>query len=175
MKVIFYIIILSAILFSQSADNFVISVRVNYIAIELLHLDGAPYVAYTTAELEPGDTASVDSVDGIWIHNQSNINIGLVAWAFDDSAYIHDDSLLWKLDTIAGRDTFAVGISLYNTSTAPDVHDAQWLTNESSIIALDIVPGMDKYGYFYFVAPTDSVKYLEPQHRTKITIGAFPE
>ena len=175
-NVFIYIGIITAILFAQSAeDNFTVNVRVEFISIELLDLGGAPYILYTTAELDPGDTASQDSIDGVWIRNQSNINVGLLAWAYDDSSYIPSDSMLWVIDTISGDDTCAVGIAMYNSAKSPSIFDVHWLTETQSVITSAILPDNDKYGYIYFVAPTDSVTYSEPHHRIKITIGAFPE
>lgn len=172
-KALIYISILIAFSFAQ--DNFAINVSVEFMAIELLNLNGMPYILYSTATLEPGDTAVCDSADGIWLNNQSNIPVGFIARAYDDTTFILMDTLIWVIDTIVGTDTCATGLALYSVSKSPAVSDVQWLDENFKVIASGLSPGEDKYGYIFFIAPTDSVKYAEPQHRLKMVIAIYPE
>ncbi len=167
-------IILLMVSLCWAGDNFAINVLVEYIGIELRHLSGIPYTEYHTIELEPGDTAIADSSEGIWIDNQSNIAIGLAAMAYDDTVLLPLEEPCWDIEPISGIDTCAVGIALYSESRPPVFAAVQWLNEEFSVIEPSIMPDVDKFGYIFFVAPTDPIRYLEPMHRIKLVIVAYP-
>ncbi len=174
-KIFIHIAVLLSLLFASGSGNFALKVGVEFISIRLLNLSGGTYSSYTTTVLDPGDTAVCDSASGMWIDNQSNIPVGLVAWAYDDTVFVGTDSLLWKLEAFSGVDTCAIGIATYDAPSNPNIADVHWLGINMSIIESGLIPGEDCYGYIFFIAPTDTVKYCEPQHRIKMVIGVFPE
>jgi len=172
-RILIYISILGAFISAQEA-HFNIHVSVEFISLELKHLDGFLYTVYMTDTLDPGDTTVCDSIDGVWIDNQSNIPVGIIVWAFDDSGFCAPDSI-WRVDSLPGNDTCCVGISLYSSSRPPDIASALWLDEISQIIETPLIPGEDRYGYIYFVAPTNPADYGERQHRIMTIIGLAPE
>ena len=181
MKISIYIGILVAFVCAQPGepynpeDNFDISINVEYMGIQLRTLDGLTYTSYITDTLFPGDTTVCDSVDGIWLDNQSNIPVGFIARAYDDSVFLPSDSMAWVLSTRSGIDTCALGIVLYAISRSPNMSGVQWLRPNPAVIYSGLGPGEDRFGYIYLIAPNDTIAYGEPRHRLKIIIGVYPE
>jgi len=85
-RIIIYILVIFVSIFAQGA-TFDIQVSVEFISLNLYHLDSSPYTMIITDTLDIGDTTSCDSAGGIWIDNQSNIAVNLVSWAYDDSLF----------------------------------------------------------------------------------------
>jgi len=170
-----YIAIMAAIVSAQGSEaSFNIQVSVEFISLELKHLNSIPYTMYMTDTLDPGDTTVCDSVDGVWIDNQSNVPVGIIAWAFDDSGFCAPETI-WNVNLLPGYDTCCVGISLYSTSRSPDIGTVLWLDELMQTLETPLIPGDDRYGYIYFVAPTDPTDYGERQHRIMTIIGLVPE
>jgi len=145
------------------------------LGIELLTLEGEPYLAFSTDILDAGETTSCDSAEGVWVHNVSDIPAGLLACAYDDTAYIPADSMLWGISPIPGIDICAVGFVLYPVSCWPDIMSAHWLAPNYSSVETGLIAGEDRYGYVFFKAPTDTSRYGEPQHRIKMLIKIIAE
>jgi len=162
-----------SILLAQEA-NFVIQVNVEFVGMELKQLDGSEYAVWITDTLNPGDTAGMDSAGGIWIDNQSNVGVNVFALAHDDTVFCAPNSP-WDVDFPAGEDTCAVGLAEYSAPRTPSISDAVWLDETIAGIETGIAPGEDRFGYIYFVAPTDSATYAERQHRIKVVIGVAAE
>lgn len=154
---------------------FAINISVEFIGIELLNLDGSPYIGFVTDEIDPGEMVVADSARGIWIHNQSNIPIGLISWAFDDMSFLPEGTPLWEINEHAGKDTCAVGLMIYSSPRNPDIGSVIWQTSTPTPIAIDIPPDVDEYGYICIIPPTDPFLYGEPQHRIRLVFGAYPE
>lgn len=157
-----------------ASESFLIRVSVEFVEIKLRHLSGIPYTEYYTVELEAGDTAIADSSEGIWIDNQSNIPIGLSAMAYDDAVFLPLDESSWDIEPTSGIDTCVVGIALYSESRAPSLSMAQWLDEDFAVIEPYIAPDVDKFGYIFIIVPTDPIRYLEPMHRLRLVIAAYP-
>ena len=172
-KIVLYIMIGIVSVFAQEA-SFNIQVSVNFISLDLYHLDSSPYTTIMTDTLDPGDTTTCDSASGIWIDNQSNIGVNLISWAYDDTSFCAPDSP-WAIGNFSGTDTCAVGICVYNSSRTPDITMANWLDEVPQTLESSIIAGEDRYGYIYFVAPTDPARYDERQHRIITIIGLAPD
>jgi len=145
------------------------------LSFQMLHLDSSVYTSIITDSLEPGDTSWSDSANGIWILNQSTIPTKLLAKAFDDTAYLPSDTLIWVIDNHSGCDTCATGMAIYSTSRNPNIADIHWLSHIYQIIESAVPPGEERYQYIFFVAPTDTIIYNEPDHRVKMIIKIIPE
>ena len=79
-RALIYIAIMAAIVSAQGAEaSFNIQVSVEFISLELYHLDGIPYIMYMTDTLDPGDTTVCDSVDGVLIYYR---DMTPAAWGF---------------------------------------------------------------------------------------------
>jgi len=165
--------IMIALVIGQTA-NFNIQVSVEFIALELKNLEGDAFNTFYTDTLLPGDTVSSDSADGIWIDNQSNVPVNIVSWGYDDTVFCAPEPI-WDIESSAGDDTCCVGLAVYISPNSPNIYSAQWLDEIPQTLASGVAEGDDRYGYIYFIAPTDDVNYGERQHRIITIIGLVPE
>ncbi len=173
LKIFAILLVVGAVLSAEEA-SFCVRVTVEFLSLRLLDLGGEEYISFYTALLEPGDTATTDSAAGVWLKNESNVPTGLVAWACDDTFFVYPESV-WAVCALPGRDTCAIGLALYETSCQPNISDAHWLSETPVPVASGLAPGESRFGYIFFVAPTDSAEYGEPQHRVRLTVAVFPE
>ena len=162
-----------ALVFAQEA-NFTIQVSVEFISLELKHLNSSPYIMIMTDTLDPGDTTVCDSSSGVWLDNQSNIGVNLISWAYDDTSFCAPENP-WNVEHFSGIDTCAIGICIYNSSQTPDIYSANWLDEIPQTLESMLIAGEDRYGYIYFVAPTDPTDYGERQHRIVTIIALAPD
>ena len=172
-RIIIYIAVIFVSVFAQGA-TFDIQVSVEFISLNLYHLDSSPYTMIITDTLDTGDTTSCDSAGGIWIDNQSNIAVNLISWAYDDSLFCAPDTP-WAVELVQGNDTCAIGICVYSSSRTPDISSALWLDETPRTLESGIAAGEDRYAYIYFLAPTDPARYNERQHRIITIIGLAPD
>ena len=145
------------------------------LGFQLRQLDGTEYTEIYATELEPGDTFWCDSAAGIWLDNQSSVPVNFISWIFDDTSYLPSDTLVWSIEYSPGCDTCAAGIAIYTNPRNPDIVDAQWLDELSQQIITGLPPDIDRYQYVFIIAPTDTVRYGEPDHRLELTIVVVPE
>ena len=144
------------------------------VGFQMLTLDSTIYTSLITDTLEPGDTFWCDSANGIWILNESNIPTKILANAFDDTTYLPSDTLIWAIANNPGCDTCATGIAIYSTPRNPNISDVHWLSEISDVIESNVPAGENRYQYIFFVAPTDTIIYGEPDHRVKMIIKIIP-
>lgn len=174
-RVLTYLTIIAVVAFGQT-DQFDINVTVEYIGLELFDLNNNPFSEFYTDTLWPSDTLKPDSSMGIRLDNQSNIPVGFLAWAYDDTAFCSAESLLWTVDTFLNRkDTCLVGMALYTAPREPNISNVIWFLQNSRIITTGLAPGEDRFGYLYFIAPADTGIYHEGVHKVTIIIGVYPE
>ena len=141
-----------------------------YVGLALKHLDGTSYVIFRTDTLDPGDTAVTDSTGVVWLDNQSNVPVNIVAWAYDDTLYCAPDPV-WNVESVPGTDTCSVGLANYTFPAAPSPGDAIWLDESPRTIETGIPPGEDRFEHLFFIAPTDPAEYGERSHRVGVVIG----